>query len=73
MNAKTESGITWNGMCYIDDITAKKFGLKSGEITMVRLPISDRSVTSVLFDQRSDLACNTVPKRYRPIVSRRNA
>lgn len=41
-NAKTESSVAWNGMYYIDDITAKKFGLKSGEITMVKLPISDK-------------------------------
>lgn len=36
------NSVTWNGMYYIDDITAKKFGLKSGEITMVKLPISDK-------------------------------
>lgn len=40
-NEKTSS-VAWNGMYYIDDITAKKFGLKSGGITMVELPISDK-------------------------------
>ena len=37
-----KSSVAWNGMYYLDDITAKKFGLKSGEITMVKLPISDK-------------------------------
>ena len=41
-NAKTESSVEWNGMYYLDNITAGHFGLKPGEITMVELPISDK-------------------------------